>query len=150
MLTEDAADVAGAVPVGYLVYDQRDGDAITTWADALFHGRVEILHPIFEGDETEVREYHEENLRTRDGVLIFMGTATEVWLRRKMREVQKSAGYGRTGAAPSLAICLLEPRTPEKDRFRSHEALVIQSWDAAAQPLAPFVARLRGHEGRPG
>lgn len=150
-----AADPGTTVPMVYLVYDQRDAEAIHPWADALFERRVEILHPIFEGDETEVREYHEENLRTCDGVMIFAGAATEVWLRRKMREIQKSAGYGRTGPAPALAICLLEPRTPEKDRFRTHEGVVIQSWDAAAEPLAPFLSRLRahplgGHEGRPG
>ena len=154
-----AAGAAATVPTVYLVYDQRDAEAIHTWADALFERRVEILHPIFEGDETEVREYHEENLRTCDGVMIFAGAATEVWLRRKMREVQKSAGYGRTGPPPALAICLLAPRTPEKERFRTHEAVVIQSWDTAPEPLAPFLSRLPGHppaghevghEGRPG
>lgn len=156
---ESEAPAGATVPMVYLVYDQRDAEAITSWADALFERRVEILHPIFEGDETEVREYHEENLRACDGVMIFAGAASEVWLRRKMREVQKSAGYGRTGPQPALAICLLEPRTPEKDRFRSHEAVVIQSWDPAPEPLAPFLSRLRGqplaghaggHEGRPG
>jgi len=144
-----AADAAATVRTVYLVYDQRDADAIAAWGDALFERRVEVLHPIFEGDETEVREYHEENLRTCDGVMIFSGAAGEVWLRRKMRELQKSAGQGRTGPPPAMAICLLEPRTPEKERFRTHEGVVIQSWDGAAEPLAPFLARLRG-EGRTG
>ncbi len=150
-----AAAAAGSVPMVYLVYDQRDAEAINAWADALFERHIEILHPVFEGDETEVREYHEENLRTCDGVMIFAGAATEVWLRRKMREVQKSAGYGRTLPPPTIAICLLEPRTPEKDRFRTHEAVVIQSWDPTPEPLAPFLSKLRGHplrghEGPPG
>jgi hypothetical protein len=144
-----APDAAGTVPTVYLVYDQRDAEGITAWADALFERRVEILHPIFDGDETDVREYHEENLRTCDGVLIFSGAAGEVWLRRKMRELQKSAGYGRTGPPPALGICLLAPRTAEKERFRTHEGVVIQSWDSSPEPLAPFLARLRG-EGRPG
>jgi hypothetical protein len=155
------APAAGAVPVTpgdtsapaavYLVYDQRDAAATTTWADALFEQRVEVLHPAFEGDEAEVREYHEENLRSCDGVVIFVGAATEVWLRRKMRELQKSAGYGRTGPPPALAICLLEPKTAEKERFRTHEGVVIRAWEATPEPLAPFIARLRGgHEGRQG
>jgi hypothetical protein len=98
-----------------------------------------------------VREYHEDNLRTCDGVLIFVGTATEVWLRRKMRELQKSAGYGRTGPPPALGICLLEPRTAEKERFRTHEGIVLRTWDATPEPLTPFLARLRGGpEGRQG
>jgi hypothetical protein len=146
-----AADAVAAVPSVYLAYDQRDADAIGAWADTLFDRQVEVLHPVFEGEESEVREYHEDCLRTCDGVLIFVGAATEVWLRRKMREVQKSAGYGRTRPAPALAICLLEPRTPDKDRFRTHEAIVLRAWDAAPDPLAPFVSRLRGGpEGRQG
>ena len=77
------------------------------------------------------------------------GAASEVWLRRKMRELQKIAGYGRTGPPPALAICLLEPRTPEKDRFRTHEGLVVRAWDQEADPLAPFIAGLDGgREGR--
>ena len=33
-----------------------------------------------------------------DGVLIYYGAGNEMWLRRKLREVQKSAGYGRDAA----------------------------------------------------
>jgi len=135
---------AATIPSVYLVYEQRDADAIAPWADQLFERQIEVLHPIFDGDESEIREYHEENLRTCQGVVMVAGVAGEAWLRRKMREVQKSAGYGRTAPAPLMGILLLEPRTPEKDRFRTHEALVIRTWDGAADPLAPFVSRLRG------
>ena len=77
-------------------------------------------------------------------VLMVAGVAGEAWLRRKMREIQKSAGYGRTAPPAAMGILLLEPRSAEKDRFRTHEGLVIRTWDAAADPLAPFVSRLRG------
>lgn len=138
-----------AVPSVYLVYEQRDAAAAAPWGDALFDRHVEVLHPIFEGDEADVREYHEETLRTCDGVVILSGTAGEAWVRRKMRELQKSAGYGRTGPPATLAICFVEPKTPEKERFRTHDGLVIRAWDADPDPLAAFIARLRGgHEGR--
>ena len=152
---EPAARVASAtaavatLPTVYLVYDQRDAAAAAPWGDLLFDRQVEVLHPIFEGDEAEVREYHEESLRSCQGVVLLAGAASEVWLRRKMRELQKIAGYGRTGPPPALAICLLEPRTPEKDRFRTHEGLVVRAWDQEADPLAPFIAGLDGgREGR--
>jgi Domain of unknown function (DUF4062)/MTH538 TIR-like domain (DUF1863) len=148
---QTSAAAAATVPTVYLVYDQRDSEAAVAWGDALFDRHVEVLHPIFEGDEAEVREYHDESLRTCHGVVLLAGSAGEVWLRRKMRELQKSAGYGRTGPPPALAICLLEPRTPEKERFRTHEGLVIRAWDEAADPLAPFIATLGGgREGRRG
>jgi hypothetical protein len=129
----------------YLIYDQRDADAAAAWADILFEQQIEVLNPVFDGDEAEIREYHDETLRTCTGVVIFHGAATEVWLRRKMRELQKCAGYGRTLPPPALAICLLAPRTPEKERFRTHEGLVLRGWDGASpDTLGPFIARLRG------
>jgi hypothetical protein len=128
----------------YLIYDQRDAAAAAGWADRLFEQHLEVLHPLFDGDETDIREYHDDNLRTCDGVIIFFGVANEACVRRKMRELQKAAGYGRTLPAPALAICILEPRTPEKDRFRTHEGTVLHAWTAGAvDSLGPFVARVR-------
>ncbi len=128
----------------YLIYDQRDASAAAAWADRLFEHGVEVLHPLFDGDEADIREYHDETLRMCDGVVLFFGAANEAWLRRRMRELQKAAGYGRTLPPPALAICLIEPRTPEKDRFRTHEGTAVRAWDGeAAATLAPFIARLR-------
>ena len=103
-----------------------------------------MLYPLFEGDEAEVREDHEENLRTCDGVLVLYGAANEVWLRRKLRELQKSAGYGRTKPPATVAICVLPPNTPEKARLRTHDAMVIRASDTfSPEPLIPFLSRLR-------
>ena len=112
----------------YLVYDRRDDAVVTPWVDWLCHS-FEVIHPIFEGDERELREAHEEALRTADGVVLLFGAGNEAWLRRKLTEIQKSPGYGRTKAAPEVCICLLPPRTPAKERFRTHHARVVPQWD---------------------
>lgn len=132
----------------YFIYDQRDEPAIAPWAD-LFFKEFEVVHPLFDGDEKDLRESHEESLRTCDGVLVLSGAGNEAWLRRKLTEIQKSPGYGRTKALPDVCICLIPPQTPAKTRFRTHHALVIPQWngcDAAA--LEPFMAvlRARGRE----
>jgi hypothetical protein len=128
----------------YLIYDQRDTDAATPWEDYLFGKEFEVIRPVFEGDEAEVREYHEENLCSCDGALILFGTASEVWLRRKLREIQKSAGYGRTKPMPALAISLIPPATPEKERFRTHDAMVIPQLSGfSPDPLQPFISLLK-------
>jgi hypothetical protein len=129
----------------YLLYDQRDALVVAPWADFLFEQGLEVIHPVFEGDEAEVREYHEDNLRTADGVLIFFGAANELWLRRKFRELQKIAGYGRTKPAPVVVVCVLPPKTAEKDRFRTHEALVVPQWGGfSPDPWPSIIARLKG------
>jgi hypothetical protein len=128
----------------YLIADQRDADSITPWADGLFEQDLEPLHPIFEGDEAEIRQDHEENLSTCDGVLIFYGAGNELWVRRKLREVQKAAGYGRTKPPAAVGICLIGPRTTAKERFRTHDALVIQQWDGfGPEALTPFIADVK-------
>jgi hypothetical protein len=138
------ADACQDCPQIYLIYDQRDAMLSSPWADALFDCGYEVVHPIFEGDEAEVRENHEENLRQCDGAIIFYGKVHELWVRRKLRELQKSAGYGRTRPLRALAISLIAPETPEKQKFRTHEAMVItQSGDFAPEPLQPFIAQLK-------
>lgn len=129
----------------YLIYDQRDAHITSPWEDFLFEQELEVIHPVFEGDEAEIREYHEENLQSCDGALIFYGSANECWLRRKLRELQKTPGYGRSKPIPIVAIVLVPPRTPSKERFRTHEALVIPQWDGfSPAPLQPLISSLKG------
>jgi hypothetical protein len=128
----------------YIVADARDAAAIGGWIDPLFDQGLEVIQPMFEGDEAELREYHEENLASCDGVLIFYGTGNELWLRRKLREVQKAIGYGRSKPAPPVAVALIGPRTPEKERFRTHEAQVIPQWDGCAiDRLASYLSQVK-------
>lgn len=128
----------------YLIFDQRDAAIASLYADALFNQGFEVLHPTFEGDEADVRQCHEENLRVCDGVLIFFGSTNEGWVRRKLREVQKSVGYGRTGPLPVIAISCVGAKTAEKDRFRTHEAPVIFQMDCfSSESLLPFTSRLK-------
>jgi hypothetical protein len=135
----------------YLIHDQRDASLIRPWGDCLFGQQLEVLLPAFEGDEAEVRAYHEENLRICDGALVFYGAANEMWVRRKLRDLRKIAGYGRTKPAPPVAVCVLPPFTPEKEQFRTHEALVIRgAAEFTPQPLAPFVSSVTVVEERAG
>ena len=128
----------------YFIQDQRDSEAASAWIGPLFD-HFEVLPSVFEGDEAEIREYHDENLRNCDGVLIFYGTTNELWVRRKLREVQKAPGYGRTKPAPVVGIVLAPPRNPEKEHFRTHDAIVIPQLDGLApDSLQQFIDSLKG------
>jgi hypothetical protein len=139
---------AAAATQLYLIYDSRDQAAVTPWADFFFQ-HVEVVHPCFEGDETEIRDFHEENLESCDGAIIFCGASNQMWLRRKLAEVQKSAGYGRTKAPAELAVLLIPPETPDKRRFKTHLASVVPQFEGVSpEALAPFVEALRARTGR--
>ena len=133
----------GVPPHLYIMAEQRDSERILPWVDPLFEEGFEVQCPVFDGDEAELREYHEENLITCDGVLILYGSGNEIWVRRKLREIQKSPGYGRTKPLPVTAVCLLGPPSPEKDRFRTHEAMVMPQWEGYERgPLEAFIQRV--------
>jgi len=128
----------------YLIYDQRDAAIVSQYADALFDKGFEVLHPTFEGDEAEIRQCHEENLRVCNGVLIFFGSTNEGWVRRKLREVQKSVGYGRTGPLPVVTISCVGAKNSEKERFRTHEApVILQMEQFCSDSLLPFISRVQ-------
>ena len=124
----------------YLVYDQRDEDAIMDLEDYLFDRGFEVLVPNFEGDEAQVRQDHQENLCDCDAVLLYYGAANQPWLRRKLREVQKSAAFGRKTPLLGTAIYVAPPECPRKNRLKTREALVIQGHPTfQPEPLEPFI-----------
>jgi hypothetical protein len=128
----------------YVICDQRDQETVQAWSNHLFDRGFEAIPSVFEGDETEVREYHEESLRICDAVLILYAAGNDCWIRRKLREVQKIAGYGRTDPMRGIAVCVAPPNAPGKAQFRTHEAMVIQqSQGFAPEALEPFLSRLR-------
>ena len=147
--TAPAASTASATPGDglarlYLVCDQRDVEMIGPWSNFLFDEGLEVVGSMFDGDESEVREYHEESLRECDGVLIYYGASNEMWLRRKLREIQKIAGYGRTRPMRAVGICVAPPMSPAKAQFRTREALLLpQPEGFSPDPFRPFVERLK-------
>jgi hypothetical protein len=116
-----------ATPRIYLICDHSDleTEAIRQVEDHLFRQGFEITLPVFEGDETQVRLEHQESLKTCTGVMIFFGTGNELWLRSKLRDLMKIAGYGRTTPLTAKAVYLAPPSSPQKERFRSHDVTVV-------------------------
>lgn len=129
----------------YLLYDQRDEEKTAALEDSLFAGGFEVIRPVFEGDPAQVRLDHQENLTLCDVVLIYYGEVNELWLRAKLRDVQKIGGYGRTGPMKGKAVYVAGPASPQKERFRTLEAKVIRE-GAGFDPalLDEFLGELRG------
>lgn len=151
---EPEAPAEGDAPAGteddgltrvYIIHDQRDEDGPARVEEYLFEQGFEVIVPVFDGDEAQVRRDHEENLSMCDGVLLYYGAANELWLRRKLREIQKSAAFGRSGPIGVKGILVAPPDTPPKKKLRTREAIVIdqqkEEFDAGA--LEPFVSQLR-------
>ncbi len=84
-------------------------------------------------------------LKHCDAVLIYYGDADEPWVKVKVMDLRKAAGYGRAAPMRATAIYVAGPETREKARFRTRNAdEVIKHFDAfSPDMLAPFVQRLK-------
>ncbi|HAA23289.1 MAG TPA: hypothetical protein DCP28_32670 [Cytophagales bacterium] len=130
----------------YLICDQRDEAEIDNLYNYLYDQGFEVILPVFEGDETQIREDHIENLKLCDSVVIYYGHANDLWMRAKTRELLKAKGYGRTKPILSKAIYLAGPETPSKKRFRSHDSIVINGMNGVIEDSdwADFIRETQG------
>jgi hypothetical protein len=136
-----AAPVEQEHPRLYLLCDQQDVTAAQSLEDHLFGEGFEVVLPFFDDDEAQARLEHEENLRSSDVILLYYGAGDELWLRRKLRELQKSAALGRERPWLARGIYVGAPATPQKERFRTHEAMLIHEPAGGFDPsvLAPLL-----------
>lgn len=140
---------AQAITRIYLICDQQDLEAAKPVEDFLFGQGFEVTLPLFDEDEAQARTDHEESLATCDAVLLFFGEAGEPWLRRKLRELQKSAALQRERPLLARGIYVAAPVTPAKERFRTLEATVLREPASgfSADALAPLVSAIEAARG---
>ena len=109
----------------YFICDQRDLNDTKEIEDFLFDSGYEVVLPIFEGSEADLRKEHEENLRACDAILVYYGNANELWLRSMTRDLLRIPALGRSKPLLASIAYLAGPASPQKERFRSHELTII-------------------------
>lgn len=133
----------------YLINDAQDEERALRLSDLLFDKGFEVIPSTLDGDETQARADHRESLLLCDAILIYYGAAGEAWLRAKLFDLRKLAGYGRTKPLLAKAIYVAAPNTPAKERFRTLEASVIKEGDeSAAELLETFLKQISAEKGR--
>ena len=126
-LDQGGADGIEKIPEIYLICDQKDLEHIPDIEDYLYDQGFNVTLPVFEGDESQVRLDHQENLLNTDAVIIFYGLGNELWMRSKVRELMKIAGYGRKKPLVNKAVLIADPPAVYKDRFRAHGIVVLSA-----------------------
>jgi len=138
-----APSASGGATRVYLICDRLDQESVAPVADLLFAKGLEVTLPLREGDETALREDHEENLRLCDAVLVYVGAGTELWLRRMQRDLARVVGLGRTEPIRTVGFLVAGPSTPQKEAFRTHDGVVLkEAGPVTAATLGPFLASL--------
>jgi hypothetical protein len=132
----------------YLMFDKLDRETVSLIDDYLYDQEFEVLRPIFEGQELDIRQVHQDNLKLCDGVFIYCNQASESWLNFKMSDVRKAPGYrnGKPLKAAAIYLCG-DPNRFKKDfRTREVSAVIKQFGTFSKADLAPFIKTLRGDE----
>ena len=120
----------------YLICDQCDFDATQPLADYLYDQGFDLQFPVFEGDESEIREDHKDKLASSDVSIFYCGEATDLWLSSRLRDLRKLPGYKGGKSSRVNAVCLGPPQASWKQRFRNREAMVINTEDGFAPEQA--------------
>ena len=117
------------MPKLYLICDPRDEAAVEALEDYMFAQGLEVSLPAFDGDDADAAALHQDNLLTCDAVLVYYGAAPKAWVDIKLRELLKSAGYGREAQIAVQAVYIAPPDDHRKERYRLHQASVIRQAD---------------------
>jgi hypothetical protein len=132
----------------YVICDSQDYAAVERLQGTLLDQGYEATLPLLDGTDAEVFEDHKENLLLCDAVLIFQGSASEGWLRMKLRELLKLPGYGRTAPLLGKAVYIGAPASPVKERFKMLEARIIRNYGefdpALLQPFIADISKAKG------
>ncbi len=113
----------------YLIVDKCDQEAAKPIEDFLFEQGYEVILPLFDGDEDQIRTDHEENLQACEGMLIYWGSAERHWLRKKSRELATWLRTRSDRTTVPTGVYIAPPLTEEKREFRSRELVVIRQDD---------------------
>ena len=129
-----AAALPSTVPAGfknkeprliYLVCDQRDLDNTRPIEDMLMESGNEILLPLFDGDQAQLRQAHLDNLKICDAVIIYYGAGNYRWVGSMKSDLMRLPAMGRPKPLIGKAIYIDSPADKDKETFRANDIQII-------------------------
>jgi len=99
-------------------------------------------------DQSEVKQFHRDQVSICDGLLIYYGRAKSTWMMMNLNELRKLPAYRGSKPLPVKAIFIGGEATSHKDSFRTLEATIIRHYgDFSPDAIAPFIEQLKGTKG---
>jgi hypothetical protein len=133
----------------YLICDEVDRDRAKPLADRLYQSGYAVTLPLFEGDESDRRDDHEENLKACDAVLVLHASSTDFWRRKMLRDVKRAFGNGRRRPFLARGLLLTEAgRASAADILDPDLVVMTTSDNFSAGMLDPFLAAIARPKGQ--
>jgi len=114
-----------AVKLVYLICDERDLDNTMPLEDHLTDNGLEILLPIFDGDNAQMRQAHLDNLKICDAVIIYYGAGNYRWVGSMKSDLMRLPAMGRTNPLLEKTFYIAGPADPDKEKFKSNDVGII-------------------------
>ncbi|HPH92696.1 MAG TPA: TIR domain-containing protein [Ferruginibacter sp.] len=133
----------------YLICDQRDLDHTRPIEDLVNDNGHEILLPLFDGDQAQLRQAHLDNLKICDAVIIYYGAANYRWAGSMKSDLMRLPALGRTKPLLDKAVYIAGPADNDKGAFKAIDLQVINGINGfSADLFSTFIQRvnLPGHE----
>jgi hypothetical protein len=109
----------------YLVCDQRDLDSTRPLEDLIAESGYEILLPLFDGDQAQLRQAHLDNLKICDAVIIYYGAGNYRWTGSMKSDLLRLSVLNRTKPLLHKAIYIAGPSDKDKDTFKAIDFEII-------------------------
>ena len=128
----------------YLMYDLLDKDTVKSLNDSLFNKGLEVMHPLFRGEERTLREMHQDNLSLCDATMIYYDHGDELWLNTKLNDLRKAPGFPYYKPKRAKAVYVSGEKTEHKLSFNTREEAIIRHFaNYSDAVLAPFLVKLQ-------
>jgi hypothetical protein len=132
----------------YIICDQADDENLEPLINHFYEQGVEPIPPSRDDDQTEVKQFHKDQMSICDGVLIYYGAAKSTWLMMNLNELRKLPAYRGSNPPPAKAVFIGGGSTPQKESFRTLEATVIKNYgEFSPDAIAPFIRQVKAAKG---
>jgi hypothetical protein len=109
----------------YLVCDQRDLDNTRQLENMLIESGNEVLLPLFDGDQAQLRQAHLDNLKICDAVVIYYGAGNHKWIASMKSDLMRLPAMDRAKPLVAKAVYIEGPPDKDKQGFRANDIQLI-------------------------
>ncbi len=128
----------------YLICDQRDLDETRPLEDFLSSNGNEILLPLFEGNQAQLRQAHLDNLKVCDAVIIYYGAGNYRWTGSMKSDLMRLPALGRTKPLSARTIFIAGATDKDKETFKANDIEIINGLNGFNTDLfIDFIQKLK-------
>ena len=109
----------------YLICDQRDLDNTRLLEDLMADNGHDVLLPLFDGDQAQLRQVHLDNLKICDAVVIYYGAGNYRWAASMKSDLLRLPALGRSKPLIEKAVYVSGPADKDKETFKANDYILL-------------------------